>query len=143
MSARAARTAGGSPVASNRRPVPNLQAFPTADGPPPAHGVEALASCPPRNVDLADVVRQVVTAVLGARDLRGRTSAPLLWTLAEAAAGTGIHPRTLKRMVALDALPEGAVVRLPGFRKRMFSRAVLEEWISRGCPEQPRRARAK
>jgi hypothetical protein len=58
---------------------------------------------------------------------------PLLWTLEQAAAALGLSPRSLKRAVAENALPPGAVVR-PFGRRRLFSRLVLEEWCRKGCP---------
>jgi excisionase family DNA binding protein len=57
----------------------------------------------------------------------------LLWTLAEAAHALNLSARTLKRAAAEGGLPSGAVVR-PFGRRRLFSRAVLEDWIRAGCP---------
>src|SRR5262249_28562433 len=63
----------------------------------------------------------------------GPASLPLLLSLAQAASPLGLSERTLKRAAAHGALPKGAVCR-PFGRRRLFSRLVLEEWCSQGCP---------
>jgi excisionase family DNA binding protein len=64
---------------------------------------------------------------------------PLLLSLAQGAVLLGVSTRTLKRLVAGDELPEGAVVRIG--RRRLLNRPVLERWVSDGCPHPPGRRR--
>jgi excisionase family DNA binding protein len=62
---------------------------------------------------------------------------PLLLSLAQAAALLGVSTRTLKRLVASEELPEGAVCRIG--RRRLLNRLVLERWVEQGCPPPRRR----
>jgi excisionase family DNA binding protein len=64
---------------------------------------------------------------------------PLLLSLAQAAVLLGVSTRTLKRLVAGDELPEGAVTRIG--RRRLLNRLILERWVSQGCPPPPGRRR--
>jgi excisionase family DNA binding protein len=64
---------------------------------------------------------------------------PLLLSLTQAAVLLGVSARTLKRLVAGDDLPEGAVTRIG--RRRLLNRLVLERWVAAGCPPPPGRRR--
>jgi excisionase family DNA binding protein len=63
---------------------------------------------------------------------------PLLLSLDQAAILMGVSDRTLKRMAASGALPQGAVCR-PFGRARLFNRPILERWVAEGCPPMRRR----
>ena len=65
---------------------------------------------------------------------------PLLLSLAQAACLLGVSARTVKRLVAGDDLPEGAVTRIG--RRRLLNRLVLERWVAQGCPA-PRRPKPR
>jgi excisionase family DNA binding protein len=77
-----------------------------------------------------------------ARPARAAAVEALLWTLEEAADALRVSPRTLKRMAAAGVLPAGAVVR-PFGRLRLFSRPILERWVSEGCPRARSGARQR
>lgn len=58
---------------------------------------------------------------------------PRLLTTEQLAALLGVHPRTVKRMVAERAVP--GIVR-PYGRMVRFDRVAVESWIARGCPRR-------
>jgi hypothetical protein len=56
---------------------------------------------------------------------------PLQLTIEQAAIVTSFSVRTLKRLVAMEAIP--GVTRV--FRCLRFNRRALEQWIEQGCPK--------